>query len=359
MSQMFFIIYKITNKINNKFYIGAHKTEDLNDGYMGSGKILKRAINKYRIDNFIKEILFQCNSEEKMFQKEKEIITEELIKDKTCYNLKVGGEGGFDYLNKRGLNKWSEGNNPMYGKKHSPESLEKLRVASTGRKHTNETLVKMSLSNKFSLLSNEKLQEEIKNDTLKENLNKLLWEIPIYEIAKIYNVSSGTIHKLIKKLNISKPSKSYWTEQKMIPRERLEKLLWEIPIYEIAKQHGVTRHTIRHWIEAYNISHVPPNSYFRKPKIASPTKVILSRLVWQMSVVKIGKIYNVSNTTVHAWLKKYEIKIPPHSYWSRLKEPNIEELRKLLKHSSIKDIAVKYDVCINTVRKWIKNNIDG
>ena len=47
MALMFYLIYRITNKINNKIYIGFHKTKNKDDGYMGSGKYLNRAYEKY------------------------------------------------------------------------------------------------------------------------------------------------------------------------------------------------------------------------------------------------------------------------------------------------------------------------
>lgn len=54
-----YCIYKLTNKINGKTYIGQHKYVDVNDNYMGSGKILKEAQRKYGLDNFLKEILYK------------------------------------------------------------------------------------------------------------------------------------------------------------------------------------------------------------------------------------------------------------------------------------------------------------
>ena len=84
------VIYKTTNLINNRFYIGKDKNN--NPSYMGSGLLLKQAIVKYGIENFKKEILEVCNSESDMNEREIYWITE--LRDTQCYNIADGGDGG-------------------------------------------------------------------------------------------------------------------------------------------------------------------------------------------------------------------------------------------------------------------------
>ncbi len=96
---MKYIVYKITNLVNQKIYIGVHKTNDVDDGYMGSGKLIKRAIKKYGVDNFKKENLAIFDNSQEMFQMELEIVNNLYLQKTNVYNLKQGGQGGWDFVN--------------------------------------------------------------------------------------------------------------------------------------------------------------------------------------------------------------------------------------------------------------------
>lgn len=131
---MFYTIYKVTNKINGKIYIGKHQTKDLNDGYMGSGKHLRYSISKYGIENFEKEILFQFDNETDMNAKEAELVTEEFCLREDTYNLCPGGNGGFGYLNSFGLSV-KQFKDTEFAKRCSKKANEKKRIL----RDTNET----------------------------------------------------------------------------------------------------------------------------------------------------------------------------------------------------------------------------
>jgi len=92
---MKYYIYKTVNLLNNRYYFGCHATDNLNDNYLGSGKILKRAIKKYGKNCFKKEIIEFCDSMTDMFLKEEKLITIDVVNDPITYNCCLGGRGGY------------------------------------------------------------------------------------------------------------------------------------------------------------------------------------------------------------------------------------------------------------------------
>jgi hypothetical protein len=91
-------IYKTACSVTGKFYVGMHSTDELEDGYLGSGKILGYSRRKHGDENHTKEILEYCSSRVELKQREKQIINDELLSDSLNINLKYGGEGGWDHI---------------------------------------------------------------------------------------------------------------------------------------------------------------------------------------------------------------------------------------------------------------------
>lgn len=194
-------VYEITNLVNGRKYIGKRSChcEISKDRYMGSGKALMKAINKYGINNFEKKIVFVCNSEDEAYEKEKEyIFINNAVKSKDYYNLCEGGKGtGSGELHprfgkklseehKRLLAEYSRGrivseetraklsemksgeNNHFYGKKHSEESIKKMRKSAIGRTMKNETKEKISKALKGE---NSPMYGKSKTDEVKEKIS--------------------------------------------------------------------------------------------------------------------------------------------------------------------------------------------
>jgi hypothetical protein len=131
---MYYTIYKTINLINSKIYIGMHVTDNPNDEYLGSGKVLQQAVRKYGKENFKKEILFVFDNEQEMKDKEKEIVTEEFCLRDDTYNLCNGGKGGFGYINRSGIVKFK-------GRTHSAETREKISSKMSGRKYPERKVI--------------------------------------------------------------------------------------------------------------------------------------------------------------------------------------------------------------------------
>lgn len=136
------LVYKITNTTNGKIYIGAHQTDDIDDGYFGSGKALKSAIRKYGKEVFFKEILHDLPTKDAMYMMERELVTQDFINRQDTYNMKIGGEGG------------------GHNKPHSEETKKKLSLRkkgtlphNTGKERPDWVRQKISTTLKGSVLS--------------------------------------------------------------------------------------------------------------------------------------------------------------------------------------------------------------
>ena len=92
---MFGYIYITTNTINNKQYIGKHVSSFFDPSYQGSGSLLRKAINKYGKDNFVTELVEQCETLEELNDAETRIIEKyDAVRSNAFYNLLPGGDGG-------------------------------------------------------------------------------------------------------------------------------------------------------------------------------------------------------------------------------------------------------------------------
>lgn len=200
--QRYHFLYKSTNLINGKFYVGIHSTYNLKDGYLGSGKRLKRAVKKYGEENFKCEILEFFESREEVLLREKEIVNEQLINDPLCMNLKPGGNGGWtkEQQSKNGKNgnekiKWLKENDLEWVKnlKKSRSEGHKLSYKNgrkpvtvnwTSKKHKEETKRKIGVANSINQMgknnsqygtcwiNNGKEVKKIKKEELQFWLNK-------------------------------------------------------------------------------------------------------------------------------------------------------------------------------------------
>jgi hypothetical protein len=237
------IIYKTTNTVNNKFYIG--KDVKNNPSYLGSGLLLNKAIEKYGKSAFIKEVIEQCDNPTVLAEREKYWIKKFNATDrKIGYNIAFGGLGGDTFTNnpnksiiiekrKISIQRYTNinGHAPMCldvekriemakkanaartikGYKHSEETKTKIGNAHRGKELSEEVRKKISVTTKknMSKLNQKELQLKALEGRKKawekrdrERINKIKdlikKDIKSKDMREILKISSPTFYRLLK-----------------------------------------------------------------------------------------------------------------------------------------------------------------
>lgn len=148
----FNFFYKITNDFDDCYYYGIHSTNNMDDGYMGSGKRLCNAKRKHGKEHFIRTVLVFFDTRLEAAQYEFEFLTPEILSDPNCYNIAEGGGGGDTFsgmtdeeyesvckkMSEALKGKFAGENNGMYGKTHSSKSRAKIAKAKKGKALSDE-----------------------------------------------------------------------------------------------------------------------------------------------------------------------------------------------------------------------------
>jgi hypothetical protein len=187
---MFYTVYRITNLVNKKIYVGVHQTNNPNDTYFGSGREIKNDIKQFGKDKFIKEILFYANSSEEMYEYESKVVTKEFVESSDTYNIMVGGVGWKDF-NSEYRKEISSKAGSWYNKEKRLKILESIPMSKRIEIGTN-------LGNKYggqNKLDNIFIKERLK---LIENvdLSKFGW---VKKVSEILNISHTQVRRFIKK----------------------------------------------------------------------------------------------------------------------------------------------------------------
>ena len=158
-------IYKTTNIETGRYYYGMHSTDNLDDGYVGSGKRLWYSLEKYGKENHVIKIIEFQSNRKSLKEREKELINENTIRDPMCMNIKIGGEGGLDGLSEKSIQNIRKGasnfmtklwKDPDFIDKHVRVSSERMRKRHqngevrydtfTGKRHSEESKKKQSIA---------------------------------------------------------------------------------------------------------------------------------------------------------------------------------------------------------------------
>jgi len=156
-----------------------HSTQNLNDGYLGSGLYIQRSIQKHGRDAHVREVLEIFETREDLVFAEIALITEDLMSDPLCMIMKSGGLGGFPKM----MQSWSK------GKKFSDDHRKNLSEAHTGKILTPEHIQNITDATKarwadpeYKLKLKESMERYYSDDTARQKMSESVskaWECPV------------------------------------------------------------------------------------------------------------------------------------------------------------------------------------
>lgn len=244
MNNHYNCIYMYINKINNKKYVGQAKNfnrrhrKHISSSYNEKEKYhyslpFHCAIRKYGIENFdIKILAENIESKEKLDEYEKFFIKryDTLANNKNGYNIADGGSNGNAFAGKtenemkeiknkiskiRIENGLAKGyNNPMYGKKHSDESKQKMSKKAKERLKNKENNPRYGTGNKIEQWSND---------------NKYIIKIynNVNEVSSEFNVSNTMICNVCNFWKINCNKEEWFKTHKNRPSKTSKGFIWK------------------------------------------------------------------------------------------------------------------------------------
>lgn len=266
-------IYKTTCNVTGKWYVGMHSTSNLDDGYMGSGKILKYSIRKYGKDAHTKEILEYCNSRENLVLREIEIVNKELISDGLCINLKEGGEGGGGFWCEEHMLKCQKAGNESFLNRLKTDDKFKNEISNT-------LLMNVKKCHKEGKIKYDNFKFKTHSDETKRLMSEVSKGIGVGETNSQYGtcwVTRNGENKKIKKDNLGDYLSDGWLKDKYCSDCNIK-----------------IKNSSTKCRECSNIS---------KRLNERPTTETLLKDISNLGYSATGRKYSVSDNTIRKWVK--------------------------------------------------------
>ena len=207
-NQIYYTVYKTTNLINGKIYIGCHQTEDPYDDYLGSGKIIKESIHKHGADSFTKEVLYIFDNADDMYAKEAELVDKDFIQETDNYNLVEGGIGANSECMK---NWWKD-----------EEYRKRIIEANTQAQNTPEVKKRKSENLK-------RLWEDPERRKERSEFMKSCWQDEDYRQTQLQNIEDNLQDPEVKKKRVEKFKETAKNPEYRERQSKIQKDVWKDP----------------------------------------------------------------------------------------------------------------------------------